>query len=182
MAGLLSGAQVIEQTHAVIDDYFADGREKRIIKNFISTVFNPIKLADNMRPITQGVALVNDCAARSQNTIMILSNFGTDSFDALYNKEDSRAVFDHIKDKEHLMISGAMGLIKPDPAIYAEVKRRLVAFDSRFSDPHYLVMNCIFIDDQIENVIGARQAGITALLADGNDAKLREELAILGAL
>jgi FMN phosphatase YigB (HAD superfamily) len=182
MKGTLSGNQIIEQVETKLHKY-KSGRRKRIIKNFVRTVFNPKILASAMYPIAEGVKLVADCARRGLNKIMILSNFGSDSFEELSNKPESRLIFDHIRDEQHLMISGRLGLLKPDPAIYQEVKRRLIALDERFKDPTFLATNCVFIDDQIENIIGARQAGITALwLADGNYERIREELQLLGAL
>jgi epoxide hydrolase-like predicted phosphatase len=54
---------------------------------------------------------------------------------------------------QEIFISGEMGLAKPDPAIYQEVVKRLAV------DPAEIV----FVDDFIENVEAARQAGWNAV-------------------
>ena len=60
----------------------------------------------------------------------------------------------HIGDAfDEIFISAEMGLVKPDPAIYAEVGRRL---QSEGED-------LLFVDDFLRNVTAARQAGWTAV-------------------
>ncbi|GGM08766.1 HAD family hydrolase [Nakamurella endophytica] len=51
---------------------------------------------------------------------------------------------------EYLLFSGDLGIIKPDPAIFAELLRRLGAQPSRVA----------FVDDRPDNIEGARTAGI----------------------
>ncbi len=54
---------------------------------------------------------------------------------------------------DRIFISAELGLAKPDPAIYAEVQRRLQTPPERL----------IFVDDFEENVAAARQAGWMAV-------------------
>lgn len=54
---------------------------------------------------------------------------------------------------EEIFISGEMGMAKPDPAIYREVVKQLAV------DPEEIV----FVDDFIENVEAAREAGWNAI-------------------
>lgn len=183
MKGTLSGKQVIEQVENHLHKQSKKKKRfKDMVKRFINTVFNPKTLVQATYPIAEGVQLVADCAKKTANKIMVLSNYGADCFDELYKKPESKAIFDHIPE-ENLMISGKMGLLKPDPAIYQEVKSRLMSMDERFADPIFLATNCVFIDDQMENILGARQAGITSLsLTDGDYNRIRKELELFGAL
>lgn len=182
MCGALSSDELIKQCMKKINAYFPHGNERKLIKKFIKKVFNPAVFADNTSPIEQGAALLVQCAEQKDTTIMILSNLAADTFDALYKKTESRIIFDHVK-PENLIISGKVGMLKPDPALYELVRKRLIALDSRFTDPYFLSQNCVFIDDQFENIVGARKAGIPSLwLTDGDYTKLREELKVLDVI
>lgn len=187
MRGLLSGTEVIAQAQAKMDYYsFASGRERRLVKNFIKTIFDPAVLAEHMSPIPAAIDFITDCAAQPNITIMLLSNFASDAFDELYKNPEFQPIFKHIK-PENLIVSGKIGLLKPEPAIYDYVHEKLVALDARFADPCFLARNCVFIDDQIENILGARQrkkGPITALhLASPDDYdKIRRELEMLDFL
>jgi FMN phosphatase YigB (HAD superfamily) len=69
---------------------------------------------------------------------------------------------------DNAFFSYQFGTKKPDPAIFAAIADRLAA-----SPQH-----CVFIDDKVKNVDGARQAGMTAFQFRGLD-MLRAELARL---
>lgn len=72
-------------------------------------------------------------------------------------------VFDRFRD---ILVSGEVGLVKPDPAIYALAIERfgVVAAD------------CVFIDDRAENVAGAVAAGMTGIVfTDAADTRARLE-------
>jgi HAD superfamily hydrolase (TIGR01509 family) len=67
------------------------------------------------------------------------------------------------------VVSGDVGLAKPDPAIYRLAAERLGVAPAA----------CLFIDDMARNIEGARQAGMTGHLYeaggfDGLVARLRE--------
>ena len=70
---------------------------------------------------------------------------------------------------EGIVVSGEVGLVKPDPAIFRLLcERHSVAAE-----------RCVFIDDSLPNVEGARRAGMHALhFRDAGT--LRDELAALG--
>lgn len=182
MRGVISGPEAYAAVCEKLHSYPGSSRKKRLIKNFAKAVFCPAILATHMHPIYEATQLVADCARQHDTTLMILSNFDADAFDLLKKKEASRCIFDNFKD-ENIIVSGVIGFIKPEPAIYDYLKTRLVALDSRFDDINFLAQNCVFIDDQIENIIGARKAGITSLwLENGDYHKIRGELARLGFL
>ena len=77
----------------------------------------------------------------------LLSNAWDDLRPLLTSLWDIEKAFDHV------FISAEMGLAKPDPAIYQEVRKRLD------QDPSEL----IFVDDFIENVTAARESGWHAI-------------------
>ena len=70
-----------------------------------------------------------------------------------------------------IVVSGEIGMVKPDARIYCHLLERfgLTAED------------CVFIDDSATNVAGAEAVGITGLHFQSPD-KLRRELARLGLL
>ena len=69
-----------------------------------------------------------------------------------------------------MVVSGAEGIVKPDPEIY----RRLL---ERYS---LTAGDCLFVDDNMANVLGARAVGIPAELFTGTD-DLRRQLVLFQA-
>jgi FMN phosphatase YigB (HAD superfamily) len=182
MRGTCSSPELLERAEPHFETFFDSKREQKLIKGLMQAIFDPEIIAKHMYPIKKGAKLVADVAQKEGNTCMVLSNFAADSFDALYAKKESQKIFKHIAE-ENLIVSGHVGLMKPHADIYEYLKAKLVAMDARFADPAFLTRECIFIDDQIENVIAARKSGITALwLSDSDYKRLREELTILGVL
>ena len=79
--------------------------------------------------------------------LFILSNWSAETF------PKAQAIFDFLKWFDGKIISGEVGLIKPDPAIY-----RLLLNTYNLS-PN----NTIFIDDKIANVDAAKRMGIKGI-------------------
>ena len=69
---------------------------------------------------------------------------------------DFQPVFKYFK-KENCFISGNIGFIKPQPEIYNYLKEQLKRLNKKLK-------NCIFIDDNTNNIIMARKAGIPSIL------------------
>jgi HAD superfamily hydrolase (TIGR01509 family) len=81
--------------------------------------------------------------------VSVLSNLSP------YNQVAIERKFPHFfRAPDHNFYSYDLGLHKPDPRIYAEACRRLGVAPAE----------CVFLDDFEENVAGARQAGLQALL------------------
>ncbi len=82
----------------------------------------------------------------------------------------ARATFPFLSLFEDILVSGEVGLQKPDPAIY-----RLL------HDTYDLngYAGCVFIDDSLRNVEAARRVGLDTIRFE-NPAQLREELAARG--
>lgn len=95
--------------------------------------------------------------------VTMLTNFAADTF------KEARARFDFLNRPRGVTVSGEVGLIKPDVAIY---NLHAQSFDL---DP----VASIFIDDSPANVDGAQAAGWHAVLFTGAD-KLKTDLAERG--
>ncbi len=92
-----------------------------------------------------------------------LTNFASDTF------TQAQEMYPFLKAGRGVTVSGRVGLIKPDPAIYA---KHIEAFDL---DP----AATFFVDDSPPNVTAAREAGWNAELYEGAD-KLKADLGRYG--
>ena len=173
MVDWLSGQEhplsIIEKAEAVIEDlsteeYFASEQEVELIRRIIKAIFTPDILAAYTQPIPGAVKLVTECA-RNGCQQFIASNWDEYSFDILYNSEHGQKIFQHIS-QENIFISGTCKQVKPHQSFYQLL---VEAYDFDFED-------CIFIDDQLENVEAARAYGITSYWFDGDYKKLRKHL------
>lgn len=95
--------------------------------------------------------------------LLALTNWSRETFPVALERYDFLHWF------EGILVSGEVGLIKPDPAIF----RLLI---SRFEVE---VSRAIFIDDSLRNVDGARQVGLPAIHFE-DAGKLRRDLRALG--
>jgi len=113
-------------------------------------------------PIEDTVALLRDlrdCDVR----LLALTNWSQDTFPIALER------YEFLRWFEGILVSGGVGLIKPDPAIF----RLLI---ERFSVD---VPRAIFIDDSPRNVQGAREVGLRSIHFTGA-ATLRAQLRELG--
>ena len=101
---------------------------------------------ESLRPIAGTVRMVDELAAAGVH-LYLLSNMPVSTFDYLVQHHE---FFGHFK---HLVISGAILLVKPEPAIYKHLveKTGIVPAES------------VFIDDLMKNVIAARECGFHAI-------------------
>jgi len=153
LSGRHSPAQISESVSLFISQHperFASATEQQLIKAAAQMTFTPQSIAKIQCPVQAGVEFVKKCKKQGFD-VMILSNLDAESFKLLQKKYSN--VFELFK-KENIFISGKMGQIKPDPAIYETLLR------DRCLDPS----SCIFIDDQKENIESARKLGIHGIL------------------
>ena len=94
-----------------------------------------------------------------------LSNWSAETFPQMRDRYDFFGLFDAI------LISGEVGLIKPDPAIFELAIRRTGVEASQ----------CLLIDDNAENVAAAKRLGMQGVLFRSADA-LEAELRAMGVL
>jgi putative hydrolase of the HAD superfamily len=96
--------------------------------------------------------------------IAILSNMQTDMLKVMRSKFDWLAEFDV------QMYSCEVGMVKPEREVYLECARRLGVEAA----------HALFLDDKDKNVTGAENAGMQAMLFDGEMSLLEKKLAELG--
>jgi HAD superfamily hydrolase (TIGR01509 family) len=112
---------------------------------------------DSLHPIAGSVKLVEDLAAAGVH-LYVLSNMPVSTYEFLSRKHE---FFRHFRE---LVISGAILMIKPEPAIYKHLveKTGIVPAES------------VFLDDLLKNVIAARECGLHAIQFAGADAARAE--------
>ncbi len=107
---------------------------------------------ESLSPIAGSVKIVQDLAAAGVH-LYLLSNMPVSTYEFLTRRHE---FFGHF---EHMVISGAIQMIKPEPAIYQHLveKTGIVPAES------------VFIDDLAKNVIAARECGLHAIQFRGPD-------------
>ncbi|MEZ5816526.1 MAG: HAD family phosphatase [Hyphomicrobiaceae bacterium] len=95
-----------------------------------------------------------------------ITNFSRTKFDI------ARSLFPFLDDFDELVVSGDIGLVKPDPEIFELLIRR------RNLAPR----TAVFIDDSAPNIETARRLGFATIHFDERTTDLEAELARLGVL
>jgi HAD superfamily hydrolase (TIGR01509 family) len=115
-------------------------------------------------PIEENVALLRRLKAAGR-PVYALSNFATVKFAI------ARQMFDFLNEFDDAVISGHVGVVKPDPRIFE------ILFEQVGRRPHEL----LFVDDSLRNIEAAQALGMPAIhYRRGVD--LKSELAARGAL
>lgn len=178
-AGTIKGPDIIKRSKAHIKhlhsiDFFESDSEMRLILKTIRAMFDPKILADNIYALDEGVQLLRDCRiannkeGKRRHRNFAFSNWDPLSFDIF--RAQNRYIFSLF---DEIVISGHVGMIKPRPEIYEYL---LKTYDL---DPK----DCLLIDDQDINAVGARKCGIqTILVKNGNFKEVRQKLKKLGIL
>jgi 2-haloacid dehalogenase len=115
-------------------------------------------------PIVGVVEILAELRDR-ETPLYVLSNFSAETFPPAFER------FDFLRWFRGMVISGEVGVIKPDPRIYEILLARFAI------DPH----RAVYIDDVAANVAGARPFGIHGIHFTTPGA-LREELVRLALL
>jgi putative hydrolase of the HAD superfamily len=126
----------------------------------LRALFEHVRAA--LTPIEPTVALLRELRQRSGLKLYGLSNMSEAIFAHLDGQHDFFKLFDGI------VVSAAVKLLKPEPAIYEHLRER---FALEFAES-------VFIDDLARNVESARQAGLPAIQFVTAD-QVRRELAPL---
>ena len=146
--------------------HFVSDREAELVSKGISIMFDPKLPVSTYYSIKDGIQVLKELAALKDENgnrkylLIGLSNWDKESFPLVKERfKDEFALFDDC------VISGDMGTIKPNREIYLETLRK-----------HGLAaQECIFIDDQEENIKAAQALGIGSILFK-EYAQLRAEL------
>ena len=112
--------------------------------------------------VDDNVALLRDLHAAGV-PLTALTNWSADLFPQALARFDFLALFDDI------VVSGAEGVAKPDPAVFAVLRERVGRPLER----------CVFVDDSAANVAAAAAAGLDAIRVDGRT-PLRPQLRTRG--
>ena len=174
LAGLLSCASAYKKVmHCAINckpDHLSSAELNQVYR-MIEKFFDPFSIARCMHPIKETLDLAKLCAQNSSNTLYVISNWDKESFEELLTLKGD-IILPEFK-RENILISADIGYIKPQPEIYA-------AFLSRYTlDPS----TCFFVDDQSENIQGARTFGIEGFqYKSGEITRLADILATLGII
>jgi len=132
--------------------FFVSSREKNVLKKVITTIFDPTILAKYMLPATKSYSLLKEIMQHPDCEQYILSNWDPYSFAELYQSKHGLTIFNFFK-PEHIFTSGTCGIIKPNTQI----------FDYILAKHNLNPAECIFIDDQIENIKAANACGIQTI-------------------
>jgi HAD superfamily hydrolase (TIGR01509 family) len=113
---------------------------------------------ESLKPIAGTIRILDDLAAAGIH-LYLLSNMPVSTFEYLSQRD---RLFDRFR---HRVISGAILMVKPEPAIY----KHLVA------ETGIVPAESVFVDDVLKNVLAARECGLHALQFRGPD-QCRAEL------
>jgi len=158
MCDWLANTKTNDEIKAQINQYVQENpdnisnSDKKFLKETTDILFSPQFVANIQTVIPDGLKFVEECSdSDAEHNLFILSNWEKDSFDL--TKDRFPELFNHFE-KENMIISGEIQLIKPDPKIYH------YALDELGLDKK----TCIFFDDQQVNVDAAKACGIHAVL------------------
>ena len=143
--------QVLRYIEKNPDKFIKNQAENIFLQNAVNTMFTPEYMVNIQNIVTESMKFVKECKDNKHN-ICILSNYEADCF--MLAKEIFSEIFD-LFDEKNIVISGEIGLIKPDPQFYRTALEQL-----KIDDPK----TCIFFDDQEVNIAAAEQCGITGIL------------------
>lgn len=135
-------------------DFFTSDLEKQLITGIIETML-PDQVLNVLTPVDDMVKLVKECHqiayddGEKCHQLFILTNWDKDSFPRLLTHKKFSPVFACFE-KNSIIVSSDVGLIKPEPAIYEYV---IKTFNL---DPK----ECILIDDQVANIEAAEKMGM----------------------
>ena len=153
------------------EGYFVSEREAELVRLGIEIMFTPEEALRTYYSLEKGIKLLQELASLKDENgerkylLIGLSNWDKESFPLVRDRfEKDFALFDDI------IISGHMGTIKPNREIFelALAKHNLVPDE------------CIFIDDQIENIEAAQEVGIHNSILFKDYAQVRTDLQHLG--
>jgi len=146
LKGTLSSQDLLSMIHKSTG-CFINWTEEALVRALAEIIFDPEAFIRTRQLIDEGIRFAKECKGAGHK-IYILSNWDNQSFSLLLAENPSLfQMFDGI------VISGDVGLVKPDPAIFEFIIKQYQL------DPH----ETVFIDDQPENVETAQQMGIYSI-------------------
>lgn len=117
---------------------------------------------DNLTPVKGMEDIISEISA-SDKGLYLLSNISVTFADSYARAEWIRKLFDRF---DGLVFSGPIGIAKPGREIFEHILKK---YDLKAEE-------CLFIDDNADNIRGAESVGIKGYLFDGDADKLRSFL------
>lgn len=152
---------------------FASVREADIVKSALTLMFTPEMSAACNKELHDGTKLLemmaNEKDEQGNKKYLIIGLSNWDRHSAAIVKEAYPHIFKHF---DHVYFSGDIGTIKPNHEAYDHpVKKHDISKD-----------NCVFLDDQQENITAAKEYGIKHAILYKNAGQAQKELQELGIL
>jgi len=159
LTGKKTNSQIKEEVYTFMEQnpQLCNKGEKELFKTIVDITFTPTKLTRIRTIVKESFSFAKTCKEQGHD-LYILSNWDKESFALICERFPD--LFD-LFDKDNIIISGEIGLIKPDPKIYDYFLEKYGL------DPQ----QCIFFDDQEVNVKAAQKAGIHGVLCKGPNYK-----------
>jgi len=138
---------IVSQTIDMHPEWFICRSEQRMVQSLTQLIFTPEKFSRVMKFNANAIKFVKECKVKGHQ-VYILSNWDKESFSLLQKKySDTFSLFDGI------IISGEHCCTKPNKTIYTKLLKQY----------QLKPKECIFIDDQLENLTVARKFGISTI-------------------
>lgn len=151
---------LINNSIALHPEWFKCRAEQRLIENILQMIFTPQYFVNTWKISTAGIAFIKQCKLHGHK-IYGLSNWDAESFALLKQKHPQLfELFDGV------VASGEVNANKPHATIYQILLERYQL------DPQ----QCLFIDDQKENVAAAQKLGINAFLYESSFKKVIQNI------
>ncbi len=153
--------------------YFISARQADVVRRACTLVFTPEYAAGCVYELRGGVRLLQELACEKDEQgnkkylIVALSNW--DKHSAAIIKKQYPHIFECF---DHVYFSGDIGASKPNFSAYAYPIEKLGLKKE----------DCVFVDDQIENIKAAQEFGIGHTILYKNAKQARAELCKLGIL
>lgn len=169
--------RLVRKIHKKIDllheeNYFKNNLEYKIVKNAIASMFDPEILVKCTYVLKEALEIIEEIAQKGVHQQTILSNLDHISFEVLKNSSAGHELSRYFN-MDSIVISGLVDCIKPHPDI----------FDICLERYNLPAEQILLIDDQKENVAGARRNGFMGIQIKNHDFKqLRKELEEIGIL
>jgi|SRR5579859_138915 len=142
------------------ENYFSSDKEKQLIVNMFDIMFNPETRSTITKPLSEGIRILEECK-KAGYRVYVLSNMDTESMELLQSNYPE--IFNQL---DGMVYSADVKNIKPYNQIYFNLIQK-------YGLP---VDNCIFLDNQQENVDAAEKLGIKSMLCTKDSMKTLAKL------
>jgi len=152
MDGSQSAQDILRTIQKAINnnpEWFSSKTEQNLVKRMARMVFDEKHFVRTRKLIKNGVKFVKECKKQGHKCY-ILSNWNTESFKYMCTQKKYKEFFGLF---DGILISGEHNCLKPHPSIYTQLIRHFKLNPSE----------CVFIDDQKENIVASKQMGIHAI-------------------